>query len=104
ERALADPSLSVRLAALGAWARLARDEATPRLVALAAASDRYLALRAAVQLARRGQATAALAAVRVAAGDPDPDVRAAAMNAAPAVRRVAAGVLLRRAARAAAAH
>jgi len=79
--ALDDAQLGVRLAAIGALARL--DGGAPeRLLALAASPDRYLALRAAVQLPRLGHARAALDAVTRAAADPHPELRAAAMNAA----------------------
>ncbi|MGZ3429072.1 MAG: HEAT repeat domain-containing protein [Polyangia bacterium] len=81
-QALDDPSLGVRLSALGALVRLGRETAGRQLLALGAGSDRYLALRAAVQLSRNGRAQAALAAVRAAADDRDVAVRAAAMNAA----------------------
>jgi HEAT repeat protein len=89
-QSLEDPSLGVRLAALGALVRLGRNEIAsqtlPRLLALAAprdgGPDRFLALRAAVQLSRAGRMTAALPAVRAAAADRDASLRAAAMNAA----------------------
>ena len=81
-QALDDPSLGVRLSALGALVRLGRETAGRQLLALGAGSDRYLALRAAVQLSRSGRAQAALSAVRAAADDRDAAVRAAAMNAA----------------------
>ena len=79
-----DPSLGVRLSALGALVRLGRETAGRQLLALAAGAnnDRYVALRAAVQLSRAGRTQAALSAVRVAADDRDAAVRAAAMNAA----------------------
>jgi HEAT repeat protein len=79
---LDDPALAVRLAALGALVRLGRDELGQRLLALGAGSDRYLALRAAVQLSRAGRSAPALATVQAAADDRDPAVRVAAMNAA----------------------
>lgn len=78
-RALDDAALPVRLAALAAL----RDAAPePRLLALGGGADRYLALRAAVQLSRRGRVEPALAAVQRAAEDARPEVRVAAMNAA----------------------
>jgi len=91
--ALEDPSLGVRLAALGALVRVGRDAVGNQLLALAAGpqassasapsnKERYVALRAAVQLSRVGRAGAALPAVRAAAEDRDPALRAAAMNAA----------------------
>jgi hypothetical protein len=79
--ALDDPQLGVRLAAIGALARLDRG-APERLIALAASSDRYLALRAAVQLPRLGHPRPALETVARAVADPRPEVRVAAMNAA----------------------
>jgi HEAT repeat protein len=87
---LADPSLGVRLAALHALERLSGPE---RLVLIAQAGDRFVALRAAVALAHRGRADEALAAVERAASDRRADARAAAMNAAgelgaPALRVV----------------
>ena len=79
-QALDDPSLGVRLAALG------RGEVGDRLLALATPAtpgrDRFVALRAAVQLSRAGRGAAALPSVRAAAEDRDAAVRAAAMNAA----------------------
>jgi HEAT repeat protein len=81
-QALDDPSLGVRLSALGALVRLGRETAGRQLLALGAGSDRYLALRAAVQLSHNGRAQAALSSVRAAADDRDAAVRAAAMNAA----------------------
>lgn len=85
-QALDDPSLGVRLAALGALVRLGHDAVGNQLLALdtgaRAAKDRYVALRAAVQLSRAGRMQAGLPAVRAAAADRDPAVRAAAMNAA----------------------
>lgn len=85
-QALDDPSLGVRLAALGALVRLGHDAVGNQLLALdtgaRAARDRYVALRAAVQLSRAGRMQAGLPAVRAAAADRDPAVRAAAMNAA----------------------
>ena len=81
-QALDDPSLGVRLAALGALVRLGRDGIGAQLLALNAGHDRYLALRAAVQLSRTSGAQAALPALREAADDADPAVRVAAMNAA----------------------
>lgn len=80
--ALSDRSLGVRLAALGALVRVGRDAAGDRLLALGAGKDQYVALRACVQLSRVGRVGAALPAVRAAADDHDPAVRAAAMNAA----------------------
>ena len=81
-QALDDPALSVRLAALGALVHLGRETAGRQLLALGAGTDRYLALRAAVQLSRAGRGPAASTAVRAAADDRDAAVRAAAMNAA----------------------
>lgn len=81
-QALDDPSLGVRLAALGALVRLGRDAAGERLLALGSGRDKYVALRAAVQLERDGRTAAALATVRAAADDRDPALRVAAMNAA----------------------
>lgn len=85
-QALDDPSLGVRLAALGALVRLGHDSIGNQLLALdsgpRSAKDRYVALRAAVQLSRVGRIQAGLPAVRAAADDRDPAVRAAAMNAA----------------------
>ena len=85
-QALDDPSLPVRLAALGALVRLGRDAVGNQLLALdsgaRSSSDRYVALRAAVQLSRAGREQAALPEVRAAAEDRNPAVRAAAMNAA----------------------
>jgi HEAT repeat protein len=80
--ALEDPSLGVRLAALGALVRLGRDAVGERLLALGSGRDRYVALRAAVQLSRLGRARAALPAVQSAADDRNPALRVAAMNAA----------------------
>ena len=87
--ALEDRSLGVRLAALGALVRVGRDAVGNQLLALAsgpqatpASGDRYVALRAAVQLSRVGYAGVALPALRAAADDADPALRAAAMNAA----------------------
>jgi HEAT repeat protein len=80
--ALDDDALGVRLAALGALVRIARNDAAPRLLALAAGNDPYLAARAAVSLSRVGQPRAALAALTQAARDRQPAVRSAAMNAA----------------------
>ena len=84
--ALEDPSLGVRLAALGALVRLGRDAVGNQLLVLGsgpqATKDRYVALRAAVQLSRVGHKRDALPALRAAADDRDPAVRAAAMNAA----------------------
>jgi HEAT repeat protein len=92
---LEDPSLGVRLSALGALVRLGRDAVGARLLALAddhrrpaseqrpaGGSDRFVALRAAVQLSRLGQARAALPAVQAAADDRNAALRVAAMNAA----------------------
>ncbi|MDB4964654.1 MAG: putative phosphohydrolase, partial [Myxococcales bacterium] len=65
-QSLDDPSLGVRLSALGALVRLGRGEVGDRLLALAAPAksgatgDRFVALRAAVQLSRAGRPTAAL--------------------------------------------
>jgi HEAT repeat protein len=81
-QALDDPALGVRLAALGALVRLGRDAVGDRLLALGVGSDKYVALRAAVQLSHAGRATAALAAVRAAADGGDAALRVAAMNAA----------------------
>jgi HEAT repeat protein len=81
-QALDDSSLGVRLAALGALVRLGRDSIGNQLIALNSGHDRYVALRAAVQLSHNSGAQAALPAVREAADDPDPAVRVAAMNAA----------------------
>jgi HEAT repeat protein len=84
EHALGDAALGVRLAALQALVRLSDDAA--RLTALAGGPDAFVALRAAVQLARRGQPGATLLrardAVARAAGDRRWELRAAAMNAA----------------------
>jgi HEAT repeat protein len=79
--ALDDAQLGVRLAALGALVRL-DGNAPERLLALASSTDRYLALRAAVQLTRLGQPRAARDAIARAAADVHPEVRVAAMNAA----------------------
>ena len=84
-QALDDPSLGVRLAALGALVRLGRDAVGTQLLALGSGARRaiaYVALRAAVQLSRAGRGAGALPAVRAAADDHDAAVRAAAMNAA----------------------
>jgi HEAT repeat protein len=75
EPLLADPSLAVRLSALSA---LARCGDRGRLLSLAGAADRWVALRAAVQL----KDDAALAAVEKAAADPQASLRVAAVNAA----------------------
>jgi HEAT repeat protein len=88
ERALADPSLAVRLSALAALARAGGDPA--RLVALACGGDRFVALRAAVQLGRLGRAPAALSAVEAAASDRRAELREAAMNAAGELGRAGA--------------
>ena len=80
ERALEDPSLGTRLAALSAITRFGTSAS--RLAALGSGADHYLALRAAVQLHRLGKLEQALAAVPTAAADRRPEVRAAAMNAA----------------------
>ena len=61
-QALEDPSLGVRLAALGALVRLGRDSIGNQLLALNSGHDRYVALRAAVQLSRTSGAQAALPA------------------------------------------
>jgi HEAT repeat protein len=99
-QALDDPSLGVRLAALGALVRLGRDAIGNQLLALgsgarstpgatpASTIDRYVALRAAVQLSHRGRAQAVLPAVRAAADDRDAAVRVAAMNAAGELGRI----------------
>lgn len=81
-QALDDPSLPVRLAALAALVRLGRDAVGDRLLALGAGPDKFVALRAAVQLSRAGRRSAATAAVRAAASDGDAALRVAAMNAA----------------------
>ncbi len=81
-QALDDPSLAVRLAALGALVHLGHDAIGTQLLALGSGSDRYVALRAAVQLGRSGRPQAALAAVRAAAAAREAAVRVAAMNAA----------------------
>ena len=77
DHALSDPSLAVRLAALSA---LARGGDRARLVALAggAGGDRWVALRAAVQL----KDGATLAVIEAAAADPHAALRVAALNAA----------------------
>jgi HEAT repeat protein len=82
--ALADPSLGVRLAALAALLRLGHTELDARLQTLAAGPDRYLALRATVQLAHAARRLPASgrATVQAAAGAADPALRVAAMNAA----------------------
>jgi HEAT repeat protein len=84
-RALADGALAVRLAALDAIARL--DPSPRRLAEIAARTgaaslDKFVALRAAVKLAKLGARATALATVREAATDPHAAVRVAAMNAA----------------------
>jgi HEAT repeat protein len=83
EQALSDPALAPRLAALWALARL--DGGSPRLLALASSGpsplDRFVALRAAVQLHALGRSDV-LDAVRAAAADRRADEREAAMNAA----------------------
>lgn len=81
-QALDDPSLGVRLAALGALVRLGRDAVGTQLAALGTGKDRYVALRAAVQLSRSGHGPSLLPTVRAAADDRDAAVRVAAMNAA----------------------
>jgi HEAT repeat protein len=94
-QALDDPSLPVRLAALGALVRLGRDEIGPRLLALAGGGrDRFVALRAAVQLSRSGRLGAALPAVIAAANDRDTSVRGAAMNAASSLGSAGADIAL----------
>jgi HEAT repeat protein len=80
EAALADTALGVRLAALSSLVRL--DPTPVRLAALGAGTDRFLALRAAVQLRKLGDTARAVEAVRTAAADPHGPVRVAAMNAA----------------------
>ncbi len=84
--ALEDRSLGVRLAALGALVRVGRDAVGSQLLALGsgprASQDRFVALRAAVQLSRVGVAGATLPVVGAAANDSDPVLRVAAMNAA----------------------
>jgi HEAT repeat protein len=80
EAALGDAALGVRLAALSSLVRL--DPTPVRLAALGAGTDRFLALRAAVQLRKLGDTARAVEAVRAAAADPHGPVRVAAMNAA----------------------
>ncbi len=81
EQALADPSLAVRLAGLASLARAGADR--HRLLALTGGEDRFVALRAAVQLDRSGASSVEAAKVVAdAAGDRHAVVRAAAMNAA----------------------
>jgi HEAT repeat protein len=75
EKLLSDAALSVRLAALSA---LVKHGDRDRLLALAGGDDRWVALRAAVQLKGRD----AVAAVERAASDKQAPLRVAAMNAA----------------------
>lgn len=91
-QALDDPSLGVRLAALSALVRLGRDAARERLLALGAGRDRYVALRAAVQLSRGGRGAPPIDAVRAAADDREAALRVAAMNAAGELGRAGADV------------
>jgi len=80
EGALTDRALGVRLAALWALGRL--DASPERFTLLASSQDRFVTLRAAVQLRRLGREAQAIEVVRAALADPRPEVRAAAMNAA----------------------
>ncbi|HUS63241.1 MAG TPA: hypothetical protein VMZ28_01820 [Kofleriaceae bacterium] len=92
DRALADPALSVRLAALAALMKI--DDSPARLAAIDTGADRYLAVRLAVQLHRRGRAPQALLALRAAAIDRLAEVRAAAMNAAGELGDAGAAIAL----------